>query len=239
MTRLIAIAPAILLAPAVAAQTPDQSGHEQHAPPAQQQEHSQHQPQQPADHSQMDHSRMDHGPAHSGGHAMGSAFGVYQMQRDASGTSWVPDASRHSMLTTAAGDWMLMGHVRLDGVYSWQDGPRGDEKAFVGGMVMGTAQRRFANDGVLQFRGMLSPDPFMGKSGYPLLLAAGETADGVEPLIDRQHPHDLFMELSASYSHRLSETSSVFVYAGLPGEPAFGPPEVAQSQHQHQQREHE
>jgi hypothetical protein len=44
------------------------------------------------------------------------------------------------------------------------------------------------------------------------------------PLVDRQHPHDLFMELSASYSHRLSATDSVFLYAGLPGEPAFGPP---------------
>ena len=40
----------------------------------------------------------------------------------------------------------------------------------------------------------------MGARGYPLLLAAGETADGATPLVDRQHPHDLFMELSASYS---------------------------------------
>jgi hypothetical protein len=71
---------------------------------------------------------------------------------------------------------------------------------------------------------MLSPDPFMGASGYPLLFAAGESADGVEPLVDRQHPHDLIMELSASYAHRLDATNSVFVYGGLPGEPAFGPP---------------
>jgi hypothetical protein len=71
---------------------------------------------------------------------------------------------------------------------------------------------------------MLSPDPFMGRSGYPLLLAAGETANGSEPLVDRQHPHDLFMELSASYTHRFSLDDSLFLYAGLPGEPAFGPP---------------
>jgi hypothetical protein len=71
---------------------------------------------------------------------------------------------------------------------------------------------------------MLSPDPFMGKSGYPELLASGETADGVTHLVDRQHPHDLFMELSGSYSYRLSDRDSVFLYAGLPGEPAFGPP---------------
>ena len=64
----------------------------------------------------------------------------------------------------------------------------------------------------------------MGKDGYPLLLQTGETADGRTPLIDRQHPHDLVMELSASWAHRLSGTDSLFVYAGYPGEPAFGPP---------------
>jgi hypothetical protein len=71
---------------------------------------------------------------------------------------------------------------------------------------------------------MVSPDPLMGKSGYPLLLASGETANGVDRLIDRQHPHDFFMELSASVSQNIGANSSVFVYAGLPGEPAFGPP---------------
>jgi hypothetical protein len=71
---------------------------------------------------------------------------------------------------------------------------------------------------------MLSPDPAMGPRGYPLLLAAGESADGETPLVDRQHPHDLFMELSASVSQNIGPDSSVFLYAGLPGEPAFGPP---------------
>jgi hypothetical protein len=124
----------------------------------------------------------------------------------------------------AYGGWSLMGHVLLNGVYDWQDGPRGDEKAFLAGMIMGSARRDVGSDGTLQLRGMLSPDPFMGASGYPLLLAAGETADGETPLIDRQHPHDLIMELSASYAHRFSETDSAFLYVGLPGEPAFGPP---------------
>jgi hypothetical protein len=64
----------------------------------------------------------------------------------------------------------------------------------------------------------------MGKSGYPLLLASGETANGVDRLIDRQHPHDFFMELSASLSQNIGPKSSVFLYAALPGEPAFGPP---------------
>ena len=58
------------------------------------------------------------------------------------------------------------------------------------------------------FRAMLSPDPFMGASGYPLLLATGETADGRTPLVDRQHSHDLFMELAATYSYQFAKTSS-------------------------------
>jgi hypothetical protein len=64
----------------------------------------------------------------------------------------------------------------------------------------------------------------MGRRGYPLLLASGETANGIDPLVDRQHPHDFFMEISASYALRLSDRSSLYLYGGLPGEPAFGPP---------------
>ena len=90
-------------------------------------------------------------------------------------------------------------------------------------MLMGMASRPIG-DGTLQFRAMLSPDPLMGKRGYPLLLASGETANGTDRLIDRQHPHDFFMELSASISQNIGEKSSLFLYGGLPGEPAFGPP---------------
>ena len=90
-------------------------------------------------------------------------------------------------------------------------------------MLMGMAQRPLGN-GTLQFKAMVSPDPLMGKRGYPLLLASGETANGIDRLIDRQHPHDFFMELSASISQNIGPKSSVFLYAGLPGEPAFGPP---------------
>jgi hypothetical protein len=116
-----------------------------------------------------------------------------------------------------------MGHALFNGVYDSQGGPRGGDKTFLAGMVMGMAQHSLG-DGSVGFKAMLSPDPFMGKSGYPLLLATGETADGEHPLVDRQHPHDLFMELSASYSHPLGGGFDGYVYAGLPGEPAFGPP---------------
>jgi len=154
---------------------------------------------------------------------MTGALGAYPMSREASGTAWQPDASTHGGLHATAGDWTLMGHLTLTAVYDWQEGPRGDEMGFVAGMIMGMARRDLGN-GTLQFRAMLSPEPLMGRRGYPLHLASGETADGVTPLIDRQHPHDLFMELSASYSIRLGGDAGAFLYAGLPGEPAFGPP---------------
>jgi hypothetical protein len=176
----------------------------------------------------MDHSKMDHGDMAGmdmpSSHAMTGALGPYAMTREASGTAWQPDASTHEGVHVMRGPWTIMAHATLTGIYDWQEGPRGDEKSFVAGMVMAMAQRPVGDLGTLQLRAMLSPDPFMGKRGYPLLLASGETADGITPLVDRQHPHDLFMELSASYSHKLSDKDSVFVYAGLPGEPAFGPP---------------
>lgn len=171
---------------------------------------------QPVEHSQMAHAMA--------GHGMRGAFGDYPMTREASGTAWQPDASEHAGVHFFTDGWTIMTHANLNLVYDSQSGPRGDDKGFVSGMLMGIARRELESGDAIQFRAMVSPDPFMGADGYPLLLATGETADGVTPLVDRQHPHDLFMELSASYSHLLSEKASVFIYGGLPGEPAFGPP---------------
>lgn len=153
---------------------------------------------------------------------MHGTFGRYAMNRDASGTSWQPDLGPAMGRMTMLGDWMLMSRLALWGIYDDQSGPRGGEMAFPAGMAMGMAQRDFG-DGTLGLRAMLSPDAFMGRSGYPLLLESGETANGTTPLVDRQHPHDLFMELAASYSQKLDDQTSVFFYAGYPGEPALGP----------------
>lgn len=118
---------------------------------------------------------------------------------------------------------MLMLHGYADVVYDDQGGPRGDTKTFSDNMAMGMAQRPLGA-GTLGLRAMLSVEPAtIGKDGYPLLLQTGETADGVTPLIDRQHPHDMLMELAASYAVTRGNRS-LFVYGGLPGEPALGPP---------------
>ena len=156
-------------------------------------------------------------------HAHTAAFGPYPTQREASGTAWQPDTSSHTGLMAQTGGWTLMGHGVLNLVYDHQNGARGDDEVFGSGMLMAMARRSIGN-GTLQFKAMVSPDPIMGKRGYPLLLASGETANGRDRLIDRQHPHDFFMELSASISQTIGPESSLFLYAGLPGEPAFGPP---------------
>jgi hypothetical protein len=176
----------------------------------------------PAPETQQDMPGMDMGDR---GHAMAmhGFLGRYGMSREASGTSWQPDAAPHSGIHLMADDWMMMLHGRVLGIYDWQSGPRGDSQVFSSSMAMAMASKDLANGDTLGLKAMISGDPFMGRRGYPLLLASGETADGVTHLVDRQHPHDLLMELAASYSHPLSAGDSVFLYGGYPGEPALGP----------------
>jgi hypothetical protein len=153
---------------------------------------------------------------------MAGMFGQYPMTREASGTSWQPDSTPMEGTHAMMGDWMAMAHGYVNAIYDHQGGPRGSRQTFAQSMLMGMAQRPFAG-GTLGIRAMISLDPTIGKTGYPLLFQTGETADGQTPLVDRQHPHDLFMELAASYSHAIDNVSSAFIYAGLPGEPALGP----------------
>ena len=70
---------------------------------------------------------------------------------------------------------------------------------------------------------MLSLDPLtIGNAGYPLLFQTGESYKGI-PLVDRQHPHDLFSGLAINYTHSFTKDIDVNTYFGYPGEPALGP----------------
>ncbi|HZU52409.1 MAG TPA: hypothetical protein VFF77_00815 [Holophagaceae bacterium] len=143
------------------------------------------------------------------------------MSREPSGTAWQPDDVGHHGLHEMAGDWMLMGHGTLFAVQDWQAKPAGDA-TFGIGWAMGMARRDWERDRI-EFRVMLSPEPFtVPGGGYPLLLQNGETYKG-QPLHDSQHPHDLFMEVSASWTHALTDHLAGQVYAAPAGEPALGP----------------
>ncbi len=98
-------------------------------------------------------------------------------------------------LHLVSGDWMLMAHGQVSAQYTDHSGPRGDDKVYATSMAMLTAQRD-TSFGRVQVKAMLSLEPAMKPEGYPNLFATGETANGL-PLVDRQHPHDLFMELAA------------------------------------------
>jgi len=165
----------------------------------------------------MDHdmSKMEHGRG---------MYGSYPMMRESSGTSWLPDSSPMDGIHFKRKDWSFMLHGFSYLVFDHQRGIRGDKKIFDENMFMFTAQEDLENDTVA-FRSMFSLEPLtIGKCGYPLLFQTGETCDGKTPLIDRQHPHDLFMELALVYTHLFENDSSLFFYFGLPGEPALGPP---------------
>jgi hypothetical protein len=156
---------------------------------------------------------------------MDGALGKYPMTRESSGTSWQPESTPMGGLHFMRGDWMFMVHGFADVVYDHQGGGRGADKTISPNMLMLMAQNQ---QGLNTFgvRTMLSLEPTtIGRSGYPLLLQTGETANGRDPLIDRQHPHDLFMELAATYSRTFDELgmTSAFVYVGYPGEPTLGP----------------
>lgn len=156
-------------------------------------------------------------------HHQRAALGAYDAAREASGTSWQPEAGGMEGRHFAFGPWRAMAHGFAFGVCSDISGPRGGREGFATHMTMLGALRPWAG-GTLGLRAMLSLEPALGRTGYPLLLQTGESADGVNHLIDRQHPHDLFMELSASFSRPLGERTSAFLYVGWPGEPALGPP---------------
>ena len=148
-------------------------------------------------------------------------FGI-PMTRMGSGTAWLPDASAMRAWHFTAGSWMLMVHGDAFLQYDHQAGPRGADQlgSINWGMLMAMRQ---VGGGTLHLHGMASAEPLtIGAGGYPLLLQSGETYRG-EPLHDRQHPHDLFMELSAMYERAISRRLGIMFYAAPVGEPGIGP----------------
>jgi hypothetical protein len=148
---------------------------------------------------------------------------LMSMSAMGSGTSWLPASSPVYMQHWVKGDWLLMFHYTVFIEVNHQGGPRGNTKFESANWFMPMAYHKLG-PGTLQLRGMFSAEPFtFPPGGSPLLFQTGETYKG-RPIIDRQHPHDLFMELSAQYTLPLGDRGTWFAYVGYPGEPALGPP---------------
>jgi len=146
------------------------------------------------------------------------------MSREGSGTSWIPDSSPMYGRMFMFGDDMLMLHGAIFPRYTNASSDRGDDRIDSPNWIMAMYSHPFSDTAQLGLRAMMSLDPLTeGGRGYPLLLQSGESWHD-QPLHDRQHPHDLFDELSFSLSQKVAGDLSGYVYFGYPGEPALGPP---------------
>jgi hypothetical protein len=120
------------------------------------------------------------------------------------------------------GGWELMAHGVIFLDYNQQGGPRGEGKAesVNWGMLM---QQHRLGSGTILFREMLSAESLTSPHpGFPELFQTGETYHGVG-LVDHQHPHNVFAELSLLYMLPLTEKVSWEFYGGPSAEPALGP----------------
>lgn len=143
--------------------------------------------------------------------------------REASGTSWQPDSTPMFMWHAMSHGWSLGLHENAFVGYDSDRTSRGDDQLLSINWLMGMA-RHPVGDGDLTLRAMVSLEPLtLPGDGYPLLLQTGETWQG-QPLHDRQHPHDLFMELAARVRQPLTDSLGLELYAAPAGEPAIGPP---------------
>jgi len=214
----IAIAAMTMAANASAQPTNDEHQHsqDQHPPGQHEQDQHEHEQRPNQQHDQPEHDMaMEHD-------AMSTTLGIPET-RDASGTSWQPDSTPMFMWHWMTGGWSLGLHTNVFAGYDSKSSDRGDDKFISINWLMAMASHP-VGPGNLILRTMLSLEPFtVGKQGYPLLLQTGETLDG-EPLHDRQHPHDLFMEVAARYRQAVGDAIGVELYVAPSGEPAIGPP---------------
>lgn len=165
---------------------------------------------------------------HSGHHEAGmpsmnmsGTLGI-SMMRDASGTSWQPDSAPMAMIMLHLGDWTFMFHSNIFVGLDAQSSSRGDTQFnSINWLMAGVSGP--VGPGRATVRAMLSLEPLtMTGNGYPLLFQTGETWQG-EHLHDRQHPHDLFMELALRYSLPILDDLALDFYIAPSGEPALGP----------------
>jgi hypothetical protein len=141
---------------------------------------------------------------------------------NSSGTGWQPAVTPEHMWMTSLGAWDLMTHGVVFVDYNHQGGPRGEGKAESVNWLMLMEEHKLGS-GSIMFREMFSAESLTAPHpGFPELFQTGETYHG-EPLVDHQHPHNVFSELALYYTHPVTENISWEFYGAAVGEPALGP----------------
>jgi hypothetical protein len=176
---------------------------------------AEHQARAGMDHTEMNHMDQEHA------RLMKGPLGVSR-SRLGSGTSWLPDSSPMHGLMASLGEGGFMFHENIFAGYDWFGSDRGSKRFVSVSSVMGMAWYPLG-PGELMARLMLSAEPAtVGKRGYPLILQTGETAND-QPLHDRQHAHDLLMEVALQYTFVVKDAVGIELYIAPAGEPALGP----------------
>ncbi|MCW3126915.1 MAG: hypothetical protein JWO03_2573 [Bacteroidetes bacterium] len=161
---------------------------------------------------------------------MSSSFSRHlPMTIDGSGTSWLPADSRMEAVMWNKKNTQIMMHgalwLRGDFQNANNSSGRQHSNTFdAPNWIMAMIDQRAGKHGLLNFSIMMSLDALTaGRGGYPLLFQTGESWKG-QPLVDRQHPHDLFAGLSVAYTYAFTRDIDLTAYFGFPGEPCIGPP---------------
>ena len=148
--------------------------------------------------------------------------------REASGTAWQPDETPMYGMRYTLGAWEAMLHGSAFAQFLYEPGDTHRTGGFSNRQVSAVnwfmaMRRRPAGGGRVGLRSMVSLEPWtVSDCGFINYLANGETCEG-DTIHDRQHPHDLFMELAADYDAPLRGSLRWQLYAGFAGEPALGP----------------
>ena len=157
-------------------------------------------------------------PAHHAAPSSGESRNLFQSDM----TLMVGMVPTEEMAGMEMPGWHLMDVGMLTGSYNRQGGPSGGNEI------------ESANWNMLHFQGRLGPGRLslmmmnslevwtFPKKGSRELFQTGETYQG-QPLVDRQHPHDFFMNLSATYRYALGAEAAIWLQVAPVGEPALGP----------------
>jgi hypothetical protein len=180
-----------------------------------------------ADHDHMQHDGVDDMHDMPGMRHDCSHHGYLHEDRSqdyalfSSGTSWQPLCTPEHMWMTGLGGWDLMAHGNAFLTYNQQPRPVSAGKFESQNWIM-LMEHEQISAATVTFRQMLSAEPFTApKAGFGEVFQTGETVHGA-PLVNFQHPHDFFSELSALFT--VSGNRIVWLlYGAVAGEPALGP----------------
>ena len=106
--------------------------------------------------------------------------------------------------------------------FNRQGGPRGDTEFVSQNWWMGMG-RRAVGPGILTLTGMFSLEPAtMRGDGYSEIFQTGEAFQG-RAITDRQHPHDLAMQLAGVWRVPIAGRTGFTIAGGPAGEATLGP----------------